>query len=97
MPLIILCGQPCSGKSTVAGQLRQLLEQQQWAVNVIDEPSLHFERNKSYSDNAREKNTRAALKSSVERLVSKKSVTILDSLNNIKVPEAFRILFFLIC
>lgn len=47
MPLIVLSGQPCSGKSTVAATLQQLL-QPSHPVHVVDEPSLHLERNAAY-------------------------------------------------
>lgn len=39
----------------------------------------------SIAGSVEEKKTRGALKSAVERTVSKKTVVILDSLNNIKV------------
>jgi adenylate kinase family enzyme len=47
MPLIVLSGQPCSGKSTIAAKLCELL-QPAHPVHVVDEPSLHLERNNSY-------------------------------------------------
>jgi tRNA uridine 5-carbamoylmethylation protein Kti12 len=47
MPLIVLSGQPCSGKSTVAAKLQQLL-QPSHPVCIVDEPSLHLERNTAY-------------------------------------------------
>ena len=46
MPLVVLTGQPASGKSTVAARLRALLEP---ACTVVDEPSLHLERNAAYA------------------------------------------------
>lgn len=48
MPLVVLTGQPSSGKSSVAARLRALLEPH-GPVLVIDEPSLHLERNASYA------------------------------------------------
>jgi tRNA uridine 5-carbamoylmethylation protein Kti12 len=48
MPLVVLAGQPASGKSTAAAQLRALLELH-GPVEVLDEPSLHLERNAAYS------------------------------------------------
>lgn len=47
MPLVVLCGQPCSGKSTVAAKLQGLLAPDH-PVHVVDEPSLHLERNSAY-------------------------------------------------
>lgn len=48
MPLIVLCGQPCSGKSSVAQQLQELLTAAGHPVHLVDEPSLHLERNACY-------------------------------------------------
>ena len=48
MALVVLCGQPCSGKSTVAAALKQLLEQHGMDVIIIDEPGLGMTRNESY-------------------------------------------------
>ncbi|KAF6252971.1 chromatin associated protein KTI12 [Scenedesmus sp. NREL 46B-D3] len=83
MPLIVLSGQPCSGKSTVAAKLQELL-QPSHPVCIVDELKLHLERNSAYQTTVQEKATRGTLKSAVERAISKKTVIILDSLNNIK-------------
>ena len=48
MPLIVICGQPASGKSRVAAQLVQMLAAH-GPVVLVDEPSLHLDRNSSYS------------------------------------------------
>lgn len=47
MPLIVISGQPSSGKSTVAAKLSQLL-QPGHPVHIVDEPSLHLHRNSAY-------------------------------------------------
>ncbi|KAG2450666.1 hypothetical protein HYH02_004506 [Chlamydomonas schloesseri] len=84
MPLVVICGQPCSGKSTVAAKLVNLFQEAGLSVELVDEPSLHLERNAAYTGTFNEKNTRAKLKSQTERVVGRKGVTILDSINNIK-------------
>uniref|UniRef100_A0A7S3QYM4 KTI12-like protein n=1 Tax=Dunaliella tertiolecta TaxID=3047 RepID=A0A7S3QYM4_DUNTE len=85
MPLVVITGQPCSGKSTVAAQLMQVLQARGIdTCNLVDEPSLHLFRNTAYKDVPSEKNTRALLKSTVERYIGRKEITILDSINNIK-------------
>ncbi|KAH8947560.1 hypothetical protein BDL97_11G048300 [Sphagnum fallax] len=85
MALVLMCGQPCSGKSTAAACLIKALEQQHGTpVILIDEPSLNLDRNHSYQDMPREKNLRGLLRSAVDRAVSKDSIVIVDSLNNIK-------------
>eukprot|EP01018_Ginkgo_biloba_P023666 Gb_12362 [translate_table: standard] len=84
MALVLMCGQPCSGKSTAANCLAQALQSQPYDVRIIDEPSLHLDRNQSYADMPSEKNLRGVLRSEVDRSVSKDSIIIVDSLNNIK-------------
>jgi len=121
MALVVMCGQPCSGKSTAAKRLADALQSafsaggdQGLAVRVIDESSLHLGRNQSYAgllfafdtnqsfllllffffaeilrsvvtDMVAEKNLRGVLRSEVDRSLSKDSIIIVDSLNNIKV------------
>ncbi len=48
MALLVLSGQPCSGKSNVAAALKQLLSAKGLEVIIIDEPSLSLKRNNSY-------------------------------------------------
>ncbi|EIE18514.1 chromatin associated protein KTI12 [Coccomyxa subellipsoidea C-169] len=84
MALLVISGQPCSGKSTVAAELTQMLVGKGLEVIIIDEPGLSMTRNQSYRDTVSEKNTRGKLKSAVERSISKRHFIILDSLNNIK-------------
>lgn len=48
MALVVLSGQPCSGKSTVAAALKQLLTTKGLEVIIVDEPSLCLKRNNSY-------------------------------------------------
>ncbi|KAJ3681435.1 hypothetical protein LUZ60_015924 [Juncus effusus] len=88
MALVVMCGQPCSGKSTaalhLAGALQSSAEDLRLAVRIIDESSLHLGRNQSYVDMVVEKNLRGVLRSEVDRSVSKDSIIIVDSLNNIK-------------
>jgi protein KTI12 len=49
MALVLMCGQPCSGKSTAAACLKEALEKRSnIPVILIDEPSLNLDRNESY-------------------------------------------------
>lgn len=48
MALVVLSGQPCSGKSTVAAALKQLLTSKGLEVIILDEPGLSLKRNLSY-------------------------------------------------
>ncbi|KAG0466166.1 hypothetical protein HPP92_017746 [Vanilla planifolia] len=86
MALVVICGQPCSGKSTAALCLASALEamEPKPKVRIIDEFSLNLSRNRSYADMTAEKNLRGVLRSEVDRSLSKENITIVDSLNNIK-------------
>ena len=48
MALIVLCGQPCSGKSSAAALLKELLHAHGLEVILVDEPGLSMTRNESY-------------------------------------------------
>ncbi|CAN6163503.1 unnamed protein product [Urochloa humidicola] len=86
MALVVMCGQPCSGKSAAAACLAAALRSSSTdlTVRIIDESSLHLGRNDSYKDMVVEKNLRGVLRSEVDRSVSRDSIIIVDSLNNIK-------------
>ncbi|KAI0501405.1 hypothetical protein KFK09_016350 [Dendrobium nobile] len=86
MALVVICGQPCSGKSTIARCLVWALEavEPKPKVRIIDESSFHLGRNQSYADMTAEKNLRGILRSEVDRSLSKDNIIIVDSLNNIK-------------
>ncbi|PNX83959.1 protein KTI12 [Trifolium pratense] len=87
MALVVICGQPCSGKSKAALCLAEALKQSselKYQVRIIDEASFHLDRNQSYANMPSEKNLRGVLRSEVDRSLSKDTVIIVDSLNNIK-------------
>ncbi|XP_008802903.2 protein KTI12 homolog isoform X2 [Phoenix dactylifera] len=86
MALVVICGQPCSGKSTAASCLAEALQvvDPKPTVRIIDESSLHLGRNQSYADMTVEKNLRGVLRSEVDRSLSRDNIIIVDSLNNIK-------------
>ncbi|CAO2832202.1 unnamed protein product [Amaranthus hypochondriacus] len=86
MALVVICGQPCSGKSTAATCLAEALRasESKATVRVIDETFFHLDRNQSYANMIAEKNVRGVLRSEVDRSVSKDNIIIVDSLNSIK-------------
>lgn len=86
MALVVMCGQPCSGKSEAAACLTAAIRSScaNLTVRIIDESSLHLGRNDSYKDMVMEKNLRGVLRSEVDRSLSQDSIIIVDSLNNIK-------------
>ncbi|KAJ8248780.1 hypothetical protein GJAV_G00227650 [Gymnothorax javanicus] len=85
MPLIIMCGLPCSGKSRRAEELKEyLLKSTERQVFVVGEETMCIDKNSVYADSQKEKNLRGSLRSEVERKVNKDDIVILDSLNYIK-------------
>lgn len=86
MALVVICGQPCSGKSIAALCLAEALKalENPPTVRIIDETSFHLDRNQSYADMTAEKNLRGVLRSEVDRSLSKDNIIIVDSLNSIK-------------
>ncbi|KAM9753257.1 protein KTI12 homolog [Menidia menidia] len=85
MPLIVMCGYPCSGKTRRAEELKAFFEENTGRkVHVVGDGALRADRNSVYADSQKEKNVRASLKAEVERKVNKEDIVILDSLNYIK-------------
>ncbi|XP_017566623.1 protein KTI12 homolog isoform X1 [Pygocentrus nattereri] len=85
MPLILMCGYPCSGKSRRAHELRDhFTENTDRKVHTVGDEELEVDRNSVYADSQSEKNLRGALRSEVERKLNKEDIVILDSLNYIK-------------
>lgn len=85
MALVVICGQPCSGKSKAALCLAEALkESESKQVRIIDEACFHLDRNQSYANMPSEKNLRGVLRSEVDRSLSKDNIIIVDSLNSIK-------------
>ncbi|KAJ8954070.1 hypothetical protein NQ318_004375 [Aromia moschata] len=88
MPLIVITGIPCSGKTTRTDELKTFFAEQGKHVHVVSEYEeilkAGFEKNSFYADANKEKHIRGVLKSEVLRLISPTNVVILDALNYIK-------------
>ncbi len=84
MPLVVLCGIPCSGKSQRAKELVDYLKKHHEGTPVCLLEDDFSSRDSCYTDSKAEKMTRAKLKSEVERNLTPESVVILDSPNYIK-------------
>ncbi|XP_005093847.1 protein KTI12 homolog [Aplysia californica] len=86
MPLVVMCGFPASGKTTRCQQLCSHLSSQfpSKQVHVVNENAEGSSRNELYANSHKEREVRGDLKSSVQRLLSKDDVVILDSMNYIK-------------
>ncbi|CAJ1938246.1 unnamed protein product [Cylindrotheca closterium] len=100
MPCLIVTGYPSAGKTTICGLLKEraLLRQEIEEVQIVNEEFAcpDYSKNECYANSLREKQTRAAMKSSFDRAVgitktqnkpsksNSKTLIILDSLNYIK-------------
>ncbi|XP_068595682.1 protein KTI12 homolog [Brachionichthys hirsutus] len=85
MPLVVMCGYPCSGKTRRAEELKVYFEQNcDRQVHIVGDGPLGVDKNVVYADSQKEKNVRSSLKAEVERKVNKDHIVILDSLNYIK-------------
>ncbi|XP_008280330.1 protein KTI12 homolog [Stegastes partitus] len=85
MPLVVVCGYPCSGKTRRAEELKGYFEESsERKVHIVGDKALDVDKNSVYADSQKEKNVRASLKAEVERKVNKDDIVILDSLNYIK-------------
>ena len=52
MALVVVSGQPCSGKSRASAELKEVFELKGLKVIVVDEPGLQLIRNESYKGGA---------------------------------------------
>ncbi|KAG8236235.1 hypothetical protein J437_LFUL010988 [Ladona fulva] len=86
MPLIVITGFPCSGKTRRANELKKAFESMSKTVHVVSERDALEEINKNlyYQDPAKEKEIRGILKSSAQRLLTEENVVIIDAGNYIK-------------
>ncbi len=83
MPLVVMCGFPCSGKTRRCHEFMEYLREHfpERTIQVVGDDEDSW---KCYSTSKDEKFLRSSHKSEVERLLTKDSVVLLDSLNYIK-------------
>uniref|UniRef100_A0A915KNT4 Protein KTI12 homolog n=1 Tax=Romanomermis culicivorax TaxID=13658 RepID=A0A915KNT4_ROMCU len=95
MPLIIMCGLPCSGKTKIADSiceiLRSKIQQEEEKLSskmtilkIDDFTNGKFSKNIIYANSVHEKEHRAFLRSRVQKFLRQDTIIILDSLNYIK-------------
>lgn len=86
MPLVIVTGLPCSGKTRFSEALKSFVETAYptTKILVINDESLHLSKQNGYSTVPEEKRARATFMSAIERSISKDVLVIADSLNYIK-------------
>lgn len=85
MPLITLCGNPCTGKTTFANLLVAHLKAQGIEnIELINEESLSLSKKECYVTSFNEKKVRGSIKGAVDHTLSADRYVIVDSLNYIK-------------
>ena len=87
MPLVIVTGHPCAGKTRYATELQAYLQGTLGSgssVSLINEESLGTHKATGYASPSAEKVCRAALKSAVDHALSASAWVIVDSMNYIK-------------
>ncbi|CAB3366288.1 Hypothetical predicted protein [Cloeon dipterum] len=88
MPLVLLTGLPCSGKTTRAMQLKGYLEKANQQVEVVSENEVINRKPADFSDvflvQNKEKLLRGEIKSEVQRLLGKNTFVIVDAGNYLK-------------
>lgn len=85
MPLVIMCGMPCSGKTRRTQELVDYINaNSDKQVHVVSDDFSVVAKNDCYVSSREEKMLRGNLKSRVERLLTADSIVVLDSLNYIK-------------
>eukprot|EP01031_Cornospumella_fuschlensis_P031462 gene31462-38028_t len=85
MPLIIVTGRPCTGKTTFASRLKDyLLASGKENVILVNEESLNLSKSESYQTATKEKVLRGAIKSAADHALTSSTYVIVDSLNYIK-------------
>lgn len=86
MPLILVCGRPCTGKTAVASIIAEHFRNENTFPKVVhvNEESLQISRSTGYANGHSEKELRGSLKSAVEHVLNDETMVILDSLNYIK-------------
>eukprot|EP00043_Microstomoeca_roanoka_P023273 m.258026 g.258026 ORF g.258026 m.258026 type:complete len:274 (-) comp28458_c0_seq1:221-1042(-) len=84
MPLVMMCGFPCSGKTKRAKELLAYLETCGVRAVIVGDESEGIDVRTAYETPVVEKQTRGIIKSAVDRSLAKDVVVIVDSLNYIK-------------
>ncbi|XP_043786020.1 protein KTI12 homolog [Apis laboriosa] len=89
MPVILMTGIPCSGKTTRTCELKEyFINEAKKKVEIINEIDVvtktGFDRNKFFADSKNEKRVRSDIKSSIQRLLNINDILIIDASNYIK-------------
>ncbi|XP_025154615.1 protein KTI12 homolog isoform X2 [Harpegnathos saltator] len=92
MPLIVITGNPCSGKTTRSLEIKDYFEKKLKAtgqsIEIISESdaivTAGYDKNVFYADSKKEKTVRSAMKSDIQRKLDIHNLLIFDGSNYIK-------------
>ncbi|KAK8813688.1 hypothetical protein WA556_000262, partial [Blastocystis sp. ATCC 50177/Nand II] len=84
MPLVVICGKPCSGKTTAAEKIASFIKAKGKDVTIINLESLKMDPKSAYGTAFDEKNTHEVIKTQVSRQLRSDNFVILDTMNFIK-------------
>ncbi|XP_067936391.1 protein KTI12 homolog [Watersipora subatra] len=85
MPLLVVTGYPCSGKTTRVEKIINCFNAKHKDIVVVNDGQFNgFDREVIYGSSRNEKNLRAFLKSETQKHLNKDTLVIVDSLNYIK-------------
>ena len=87
MPLVIMTGYPCCGKTTFSLKLAEYLKENgipMETIEIVNEESQNIKKSEAYATSLQEKSTRGVLKSAVNHKLNDNNYVISDSLNYIK-------------
>eukprot|EP00041_Stephanoeca_diplocostata_P032948 m.1074301 g.1074301 ORF g.1074301 m.1074301 type:complete len:276 (+) comp24238_c0_seq13:1609-2436(+) len=84
MPLVMMCGFPSSGKTTVANSIAAAAQAAGMKVEIVRDTDVGYDPRDHSSSSAQEKPARAHIKACAERQLSSTTIVIVDSLNYIK-------------
>jgi len=84
MPLIIVCGVPCCGKTKRSVEIEKILKLKGKRVEVINDQSCGIEYS-DYGNFNKEKEARGKIRSELNKFISQETYVIIDSPNYIKV------------
>uniref|UniRef100_A0A2P2I5X3 Protein KTI12 homolog n=1 Tax=Hirondellea gigas TaxID=1518452 RepID=A0A2P2I5X3_9CRUS len=94
MPLIMISGMPCTGKTTCAQILKEHFVKKDKNVILISEHDYVTDKNEVYNDSNKEKTVRSSIKAAVLRSISTNNLVLLDAPNYIK---GYRYELFCVC
>lgn len=86
MPLLIICGKPCTSKTKRAEEIKKFFNEdhKDIEVEILNEERFDIDKNLMYSTFTKEKELRGFFRSNVDKFLTNKNLVIMDSLNYIK-------------